>query len=272
MFEGLDGRILSGVLDAANAGMVLEIDSQGHVTLGVKGTGPKGDTGDKGDKGDPGDAGNPGAPGASASIYAVRYYQINNSATPPAAPTSASDANWATSLTAPSASARYAWQAIGVGDGTLSAFADVDAWLILPAGVFASTSGGSTPPPAQNHALYLAYAPSGGAYTFTAADATAAGRSVNNSADETSGTLVLPSIPSGEYREVGIYMPTNKRLARLEVGDTNTDQSGGFALQQATVTIPPSTAYIVYESNQPQGNPTPDTVEKRTYRITTRDA
>ena len=257
--ERLDGRILSGDLDSSRAGQVLEVDSQGHVTTGAKGTGPKGNDGDV------------GPPGADSAVYGTRYYQTTNSDTPPAAPTSDSDANWSTNLTAPSATARYAWQAIGVGTAPLATFADVDEWLILPASIFVPTSGGTTPA-AQDHAIYLAYAPTGGSYTFTGADATAAGRSVNNRADETVTNLTLPSIPAGQYREVGIYLPTNKRIARLEIGNNNHDVSGGFTLATNPVTVPPSTQYVVYESNQPQSNPSPNTPANREYRITTRDA
>ena len=254
--ERLDGRILSGDLDASRAGQVLEVDSQGHVTTGAKGSGPKGDAGDA---------------GADSAVYGTRYYQTTNSDTPPAAPTSDSDANWSTNLTAPSATARYAWQAIGVGTAPLATFADVDTWIVLPASIFVPTSGGTTPA-AQDHAIYLAYAPTGGSYTFTGADATAAGRSVNNRADETVTNLTLPSIPAGQYREVGIYLPTNKRIARLEIGNNNHDVSGGFTLATNPVTVPPSTQYVVYESNQPQSNPSPNTPANREYRITTRDA
>ena len=253
--ERIDGRILRGSMEERQAlvGQVLEVDSQGAVSTGAKGTGPKGDAGDA---------------GASAAIFGTRYYQTTNSATPPAAPTSASDADWSTSLTPPSASSRYAWQAIGVGTGTLSTFADVDVWLILPAGIFASSGGGSTPP-AQNHRIYVAYGATEAQTAFVTADASAAGRSANNEADTSLTEVVTPALAAGQNRHYAIYLPSDKRLSVLHVdGDTTFNYARGFTLvtNPATVTLPPSTAYVVYVSDNPLN------YGGETFDITTRDA
>ena len=120
--------------------------------------------------------------------------------------------------------------------------------------------------------LYLAIGASASQSVFTAADATAAGRSVNNSADETNNTLTSPTIASGQYRHYAIYMPSNKRLDQLHIGANRIDQKGAFipdgqdaaTYTPPSVVLPPSTAYVYYRSNQAlnfSGQP---------FRITTR--
>ena len=240
-------------MDSANAGMVLEIDSQGHVTLGVKGTGPKGDTGDKGDKGDPGDAGNPGAPGASA----IARYQRTTTSTPPAAPTSDSDAAWSTTYTAPDSTNGYAWMAFRVGTGD---------WAVILVSQHRASSGGSTPPPAQDHLIYLAYAPADGDHDFVGADFTNATRAVNNSADTANNIFTAAELASGSYRQYAIAIPTNKTITHIYTranGVTNTasDQISVWPLQSGTVTIPPSTAHKVYRSNRNDINLSHPTVQ-----------
>ena len=135
MFEGLTGFILPDKPDNAGlAGRLIRVDSSGTgIEIGPDLTGPQGPKGDDGDRGNPG-----------ASAYVL--YQTNNSINVPTAPTQDTPAGtWTATYTAPSSGAAYAWMAFRVGTGS---------WAIILVAQH-QTSGGSTTPTTQDHAIYM---------------------------------------------------------------------------------------------------------------------
>ena len=114
-----------------------------------------------------------------------------------------------------------------------------------------SLSGGTTP--AQNHALYVAYGATESQTAFTAADATAAGRSADNTSDTSETEVTSAALTSGQNRHYAIYMPNDRRLDTLHINrETVFNYAIGFTLvtNPATVTIG-GAAYAVYVSDNP---------------------
>ena len=197
-----------------------------------------------------GEAGDDGAAGASA----VARYRRTASSTAPSPPTSNSDAAWNETYTAPDATNDFAWMAFRVGTG---------AWQVILVSQHQASSGGSTPPPAQDHAIYLAYGATQDQTTFTGADFTSS-RAVNNSNDETVNTLTPAALtPANAYRHYAVAIPADRRLSELYIGTNPINQRGSVNPQPTTgdpnpagnaVTIPPSTASTYYVSRRPVNN------------------
>lgn len=114
--------------------------------------------------------------------------------------------------------------------------------------------GGTT----QSHTIYVAYGATQAQTAATAADFTASGRSVNNSADTSSSTLTTPSLTSGQYRHYFIAVPSDRRITEVYIGSNPINQFSAFTLAATgqtpdTLTIG-GAAHVVYAGNQPVNN------------------
>ena len=206
--------------------------------------------------------------GDTVSFSSTKLYQATGG-DKPADPTSLNaGGGWVTTKPSPDATNTHVWEATGIGAGTISSAADIDEWLVYLVD-FQSTGGGNTPT-AQNHTIYVAYGIAGQT-VFTAADATASGRSVNNGADTTQDTLTLPTLAAGQNRRYAIWVPSNKRITAIHLQGQNQNNLGGFPiLGGVNPTIQqvgsPAQPHVVYVSEQIQN------LSGYTMQVVTRDA
>ena len=240
------------------------VGASGYVATATEATDVRGATGAKGDTGDVG--------GVGAAGQAVARYRLTTSASAPSAPTSLSDAAWESTRQTPTQSSPYEWAAVGVANGGETTFS----WIVWEIRRHSSVqpSGGDTPTPTQDHAIYVTYGSSQSQTVFAASDFTDAARAVNNSADETQNTVTTRALASGQFRHYAIAIPATKRLVSVYIGTNPIDQRGAFNPQRVSgddASAPPTvtlgaTSHKYYAGTRPNNN------SGETYRIVTEDA